>query len=142
MSRRTNQPKAQPATAQSAPTPEEVKALIDAQDWNWQTNLWFLLIKDPQSIIGGKVRTYLALREVRINRLEEVAGLAPGDVDPERLLSTKESLKEAKKRLGKKTVNAVKQAKHRAKERMAKLKSTMPAVTAADGRVIEVTEMQ
>jgi hypothetical protein len=77
---------------------------------------------------------------VKIKRLEEEAGIALGEVDPEELLTRNETLKEAKKRLGKKSDGAVKQARHRAKQRMAKVKYTSPIVSSQGGRVVEVTE--
>jgi hypothetical protein len=126
--------------SKTPPTPEKVKALIDAQDWAWQQRLWRLFLLDPNSQIGGNVRSLLGARQVVIDRLEQAAGLGLGDIDPEELLNREETLKQAKKRLRKKTVGAVKQAKHRAKKRMAKLKHTMPGVVMQGGHVVRVTE--
>jgi hypothetical protein len=128
------------ANRTGGPTPEEIKALIDAQDWVWQGRLYQLLIRDPNSQIGNTIMGLLATSWVRIDRLEALAGIAQGTIDPEELLTRDETLKEAAKRLGKKNTNAVKQARHRAKERMAKLKHTTPIVTTQGGRVVKVTE--
>jgi hypothetical protein len=139
MPRRKSEPKVQPQQPTEGVTPEQIKAVIDAQDWVWQARLFQLLLSDPNSQTGQKILALFAAPQVHIARLEEAAGLAPGDIDPEGLLQRDESLKRAAKRLGKGT-NAVKQARHRAKERMTKLKATMPVVTMQGGHVAEVTE--
>jgi hypothetical protein len=132
------EPSPEPDGPPPTPTPEEVKALIDKQDWVWQERLWQLLLTDPNSHMGRNVLSLLASQQVRIDLLEALNGIGLGDIDPEELLSRKESLKQAAKRLGKDR-NAVKQARHRARQRLAKLKSTMPVVTTDGGRVVQVT---
>jgi hypothetical protein len=121
-------------------TAEQLKALIDAQDWVVQTRLYQLFVEDRNSVIGRAILSMLAYHHVRIDRLEVEAGLGLGDIDPEELLSRKESLKEAKRRLGKTSTGAVKAARHRAKERQAKLKRTMPSVSTQGGQILKVTE--
>jgi hypothetical protein len=134
-------PKKNRANPKGGPTPEDIKACIDAQDWVWRERLWQLFLADPNLHIGNNVLSLLAPSWVSISRLEDLAGLGLGAIDPEGLLNREETLKEAAKRLGKKNTNAVKQARHRAKERMASLKHTMPVVTTQGGRVVKVTEL-
>lgn len=123
----------------SPATPEEVKALIDARDWNWQQTLWLLLVHDKTSVMGRNVLSLVARHFLTADCYESLLGVGFGDIDPEGLLQGKESLKQAKKRLGKKSTNAVKQARHRVKVRQAKLRDMMPAVVTQAGAVIWVT---
>jgi hypothetical protein len=121
------------------PIPEEVKALADMLDRGGQFNFLLLCLADNDCHIGNLVKAIGLHAFVRLDHLEDLAGIALGDIDPEGLLNKKESLKKAGKRLGLNT-NATKQARHRAKERMAKLKSTMPIVSIESGHIVEVTE--
>jgi hypothetical protein len=116
MKRRGSKPKA-------AWTAEQIKALIEAQDWVCQARLFQLLLSDPSSPIGAKIRSLVAYGFRRIDDLEAKAGVAPGDIDPEELLRRDETLKEARRRLGKPSTSAVKLARHRAKLRMAEYTS-------------------
>jgi hypothetical protein len=112
------------------PTPQELKALIDQMDWAGQNNLLQLFLLDPKSEIGKSIRAYLAAFVQSQIAAEQAAGYGVGQVDPEALLTTDETEKEAMRRLGKPSIGAVKQAKHRAKQRLAEaLKSIPPIVS-------------
>jgi hypothetical protein len=102
--------------AQTTPTPESAKALADSLDHAGQHNFILLCLQDPKSHIGGWIRGVMTCALQRAEHLEKLAGIAPGDIDPEELLSRKETLQQASKRLGK-SKNAIKQARHRAKQR-------------------------
>jgi hypothetical protein len=135
---------------EAPPTPEQIKALIDAQDWAWQGRLCQLLVSDPNSAVGRNVAALFNHFQVRIDRLEELAGIAADQVDPKGVLEINpgsgksETLKVAKKRLGLPSTGAVKQLRDRAKKRkaqtLARVKHTTPVVSTQGGRVVEVTE--
>jgi hypothetical protein len=106
------------AAAQPVPTPEQVKALADRMDWAGQHTLLQLFLLDKQSGIGKAILAMLSIQQAGKEYLERRAGLTPEDIDPHKLLSTEETDKMAKKRTGKKSVNAVRQERHRAKKRL------------------------
>jgi hypothetical protein len=114
---------------QSPPaTPDEMAAHVLAQPDDWQRSFLHLLLAKPASHIARLVAGVLWQSEALIERLEAEASLSPEAIDPEGLLPGpehvdgqgelhKETLKAAKKRLGKPSTAAVKQARHRAKNR-------------------------
>jgi hypothetical protein len=61
---------ARPRKQQPQPTPEEIKALIDGQDWTWQQRLWQLFLSDPNSQIGKNVRSLIGHHFVVAEQLE------------------------------------------------------------------------
>jgi hypothetical protein len=128
-----------------AVAPEALKALLDAQSWECQARFFQLCLIDRESAIGHRILSILACLHERVRRLEELAGIGEGDIDPQQLLGGTESLKEAKGRLARPTTGAVKQLRHRQKQKVARqraaLKYSMPAVEAAAGRVTKVTEL-
>jgi hypothetical protein len=132
------------------PSPEDIKALIDSQDLPWKSQLLALFLGDPKSFLGNFVLSTLAAQMAHIERLEAMAGLAPQNIDPCRVLSTldsqrpgkKETLKAAKKRLGLPSAGAIKQLRHKAKERLRRLRDSMPPVVTEGGRVVKVIDTQ
>jgi hypothetical protein len=111
----------------------EAKARIDALPWGVGSCLFQLLLADPGSPFGARLRAFLTAARARVELLERETGLAPDAADPQQLLGGDETLKQQRKRLGKPSVGAVKQAKHRAKaERrrvLSRLKATTPPVS-------------
>jgi hypothetical protein len=105
---------------QPAPTPEELKALIDRLDGVRQAKLLNLLQSDPESIIGQAFRNLSYLHQAGIASLGGAVGLDPEVVDPDELLTRVETDKEAKKRTKKSSVGAVRQARHKARKRQEK----------------------
>jgi hypothetical protein len=136
---RQSAPPEAPAPAPTAPTPESAKAIVDSFDHAGQFAFFVLCLQDQRSRFGGMLRGMLACERQRIEHLEKLAGIALGDIDPEELLTTKETLREASERLGK-NENAIKQARHRARQRMQKLLSIPPSSVLLDD--IEITVKQ
>jgi hypothetical protein len=104
--------------AQAAPTPEQVKALTDQMDWVGQNHLLQLFMEDEQSIIGKTILAKITVVQKKAEHLERLAGIAPEQIDPQKLLTTEETDKEAKKRTRRKSTHAVKTARYKAKERL------------------------
>jgi hypothetical protein len=109
--------KSAPPPPPVAPSAEQVKALIDQMDWAGQSNLFHLLLADRKSHLGYLIRALARMIIHYKAELEKALGLAPEDMDPDKVLTTDETLKEAKKRLRAKSVGAVKQQRHRAKQK-------------------------
>jgi hypothetical protein len=100
------------------PTPEKVKAMADALSQVGQMRLHHLFMIDPNSVVGKLIRTHLALDYNERSILERRLGIAPGQIDEQELLTTVETDKEAKKRTGLKSTNAVKTARYKARKKI------------------------
>jgi hypothetical protein len=120
----------------------EVKPLIDALDNCEQFNLFALLMADPKSHIGKLIMSGLQMSLHYQIIAEEELGLAPEDMDPLKVLSTAETLKEAKRRLGKRgrSTGAVKQLRHRAKEKARQLADLQHVAVTLDQSDPQVTK--
>jgi hypothetical protein len=110
--RRQSKPRAEPLT------PEQVKALADQLDWAGQTRLHDLFVADPKSTVGAVIRTHREHFYRERQLLEQRLGIAPGQIDPEGLLTTVETDKQAMKRTGRKSTDAVKTARHKARKKI------------------------
>jgi hypothetical protein len=99
------------------PTPEEVKALADKLGRSGQFNFLIQCLKDENCHVGNFIKALIKIDFDKTEYLEKLAGLSPADIDPDGLLSTVETDKEAKKRTKRQTEGAVRKARHDAKKR-------------------------
>jgi hypothetical protein len=104
------------------PTIEQLKALLDTHDQNGQCNFVKLLLSDPNSIAGRYIVGMLAVGVTKEEYLEERAGIAPEQIDPEGLLTSRarrETDKQIMKRTNRRSTDAVKTARQAAKKKLA-----------------------
>jgi hypothetical protein len=98
-------------------TPKSVKAQSDRLSDQDQMRLFYLYVGDANSKVGAHIRGHLGVLWKRGNYYQMRAGVDPASVDPHRLTATEETDKAAKRRTGKRSTNAVKTARHEARQR-------------------------
>jgi hypothetical protein len=104
--------------SEEPPTAEQVKALADQLSDLGQHRLYQLFVFDPASRVGALFRTALSHFYNERVEVERKLGVAPGQIDPEGLLTTAETDKQAKKRTRRKSTNAVKTARHKLRRKV------------------------
>jgi hypothetical protein len=105
----------------------KVKKQIDALDANEQSNLLHMVLADPCSRCGALVRSMLTAFQQKADYLEQKAGIAPQQIDRGSLTITDETDKEAMKRTRRKSTNAVKTARYKARKKA--MKAMLPPFT-------------
>jgi hypothetical protein len=106
------------------PALEEVEALANRLSKDDQIALARRFMANPDSWLGNYFLTILRHEmnererlEIRLGILPEPMG-KPSQIDPDGLLTTDETDKEAKKRTGLKSTNAVKTARYKARKKI------------------------
>jgi hypothetical protein len=116
-------PPPEPLPPPPAPTTETILAMIASLDYAEQFRLFATLLQDRLTHVGRLVQSLFWCERQRVECLEKLAGLAPGDIYPEHLLNTDETCAQARRRTNRATENAVRQARHKVRKRFESLPS-------------------
>jgi hypothetical protein len=99
--------------------------MIASLDYANQFRLFVMLLQDQLTHVGRLIQSLFWCERQRVERLEKLAKLAPGEIDPEHLLDTDETCAQARRRTNRASENAVRQARHKVRKRFASLPSAV-----------------
>jgi hypothetical protein len=128
--------------APPALTPQQVVQFVDAQSFDWQSEVLAGFINNPDSSLGKRLRGMLMLLKERgdsyadvAEHYEQLAKLTMRQIDPQNVLGLSESLrdKEIAQLTGYANADSVKTARAKMKKKVAK-RVEVPAISHHDCR--------